>query len=144
MQVFLSYVDADERLAKQLADVLREGGFSVLHPGMEVYPGDNWEKYVGAALEQAEIMIVLVTRNARGSSTILRHVQFALTSSFGNYHARVIPVIVDMPTISVDSDVPWILFKLNPEHVDTTTENYWQRVLDRASQTSGEFSHAAS
>lgn len=144
MRVFVSYVDSDERTAEQLAGVLRSAGFSVMHPSEEVYPGDNWEKIVGNALEQAEIMIVLITRNVYTSNVLQRQVQYALTSSSGKYEGRVIPVIVDIPTYSAGENVPWVLVWLNPIHVESGAPDCWSEVVERARSVAGGVSYAAS
>jgi hypothetical protein len=140
----VSYVDQDQQTAEQLAETLRAAGFTVMHPSLEVYPGDNWEKLVGNALEQAEIMIVLITRNVYTSYTLQRQVQYALTSASGKFEGRVIPVIVDMPTYSAGENVPWVLVWLNPVHVNSGADECWTEVVERARSVAAEVTHAAS
>src|SRR5947208_1191220 len=47
MKVFLSHARKDGALARQLAEQLTGGGFTVWIPEDEIGPGDNWSKHVG-------------------------------------------------------------------------------------------------
>ena len=140
MQVFISHIDPDKNLAKELGAQLGEAGFNVWNPYEKIYPGDNWEKETGKALEDSEIMAVLLTRAACGSETLLRHVQFALTS--GNYRGKVVPVLVNMPTYEAGRDIPWILVRMNPVHVDPAVEG-WSKVVQRVQSLAEKSYHAA-
>jgi hypothetical protein len=114
MQVFISHGAADAALARRVASALAEAGFTVWDPE-SVLPGDNWASAVGKALESSELMVVLCTRDGRGSSTLTREVQYALTS--GNYRGRVVPVLVNFPmTYLAGKDLPWALLRMNPVH----------------------------
>ncbi len=67
-------------------------------------------------------MVVLVTKNALGSAILRQDVQYALTS--GNYRGRVVPVLVDSPTIEAGKDIPWILLRLAPIWVEGTAPDF--------------------
>ncbi len=51
-------------IARQLAHRLSDAGLKVWIPEDEILPGDNWAKKVGQALEESDLMVVLVTPQA--------------------------------------------------------------------------------
>ena len=107
MQVFISHASDDRQLAEDLARELQKSGINVWDAYRSLFPGDNWALEVGKALEASDVMVVLLTQNARESQTIGQEVQYALTS--GNYRGRVVPVLVNMATFEAGREVPWIL-----------------------------------
>jgi hypothetical protein len=62
MQVFISHSSKDKPIARQLAHRLSEAGLKVWFPEDEILPGDNWAKKVGQALEESDLMVVLIHR----------------------------------------------------------------------------------
>ena len=141
MQVFISHVEKDKELASDLRDRLVQSGFAVWNPYDQVLPGDNWDKATGPALEESEIMIVLLTHASRKSDALRRQVQFALTS--GNYRGRVVPVSVDMPTYTAGKEISWVLLRMEPEHVDSGKKGRWSKVIKRVQALSEKSYHAA-
>jgi hypothetical protein len=127
MRVFISHAKRDGPLADQLRGQLLQAGVDVWRDD-QVYPGDNWAMKVGEALEQSDVLIALVTREAIESGRLVEDVQFALTSK--RYRGRVIPVIVDRPTYEAGKDIPWILIKLDPIHVASARPDF-EPVIDR-------------
>ncbi len=109
MKVFLSHVRKDNRLAYQLAEQLTGAGFSVWLPDEHISLGDNWAKKVGRALDDAELMVVLLTPKALESDLVRQDIEFALGSR--RYEGRVFSVFVG-PTMHAGKDIPWILLKL--------------------------------
>ena len=59
------------KLHRRLADA----GFAVWGPD-SVLPGDNWASAAGKALNSSELMVVLYTRDGRGSANVTRDLQF--------------------------------------------------------------------
>jgi hypothetical protein len=102
MKVFLSYAEADRKVAQELATGLREAGLRIWFAEDEVFPGDNWALEVGKALKQSDAMIVLISPQSMKSDWVLKEIEFALGAQ--QYQGRLIPVIVK-PT----PEVPWIL-----------------------------------
>lgn len=122
MQVFVSHYSSDQELAKRLIKELRDAGIDVWSPYDALYPGDNWALEIGTALAASEVMVVLYTRESAGSVTLQREVQYALTS--GNYHGRVVPVLVGFVTFQAGKDVPWVLIRMNPVYLESTTADF--------------------
>ncbi|MCI0489340.1 MAG: toll/interleukin-1 receptor domain-containing protein [Blastocatellia bacterium] len=129
MQVFISHSHSskDTAVARQLARLLSEGGLRVWFAEDHILPGDNWAEKVGQALEESDLMVVLVTPHAFESGWQKEEIQYALTA--GRYKGRLIPVFLGSQSEG-SSDVPWILRKLNPVQIEGR-EDDWQQVIDK-------------
>jgi TIR domain len=127
MQVFISHSSKDTTIARQLAHLLSEAGLNVWIPEDEILPGDNWAKKIGQALEESDLMVVLVTPQAFESEWLKEEIQYALTA--GRYKGRLIPVFLGSES-ATSPDVPWILRKLNSVQLKEGHED-WQQVVDK-------------
>jgi len=92
MDVFLSYADADQKLAADLASYLTRAGFVVRDPLKESLPGDNIGSQIETALEKSDAMVVLLSPDASRSQYVNSEIQYALGSP--QYKNRLIPVVV--------------------------------------------------
>jgi hypothetical protein len=119
MKVFLSHARKDGDLARQLADRLARGGFEVWNSQDEVAPGDNWAKKVGAALDDSELMVILLTPGALESDWLRQDIEFALGTK--RFEGRVFSVFVG-PTLQAGKDMPWILLKLPHHQVESSKD----------------------
>jgi hypothetical protein len=117
MRIFISHAVQDQGLASQLADQLSQAGFVVSNAPQEIAPGDNWAKELGRALEESDVMVALITREALKSEFVQREIQYGLTSK--NYEHRLIPFLVGYVTFQAGQDVPWILLKMNPVYLES-------------------------
>ncbi len=127
MRVFISHSRKDTPVARQLARWLSEAGLKVWFPEDEILPGDNWALKVGQALEESDLMVVLVTPHAFESEWLKEETQYALTAE--QYKGRLVPVFLG-PQSEISSDMPWILRKLNPVRVGGSEED-WQQVVNK-------------
>jgi len=127
MQVFISHSGKDAMIARQLAHRLSEVGLKVWIREDEILPGDNWAKKVGQALEESDLMVVLVTPQAFESEWLREDIQYALTA--GRYQGRLIPVFFGSES-ETSSEVPWILRKLNAVQLKEGDKD-WQPVIDK-------------
>jgi TIR domain len=109
MKVFLSHASKDNALAHALANRLTQEGFSVWLADDEIAPGDNWAKKIGKALDEAELMVLLLTHAAMKSDSLRQNLEYALGAR--KYEGRFFSVIVG-PTKKAGKDVPWILLRL--------------------------------
>jgi hypothetical protein len=129
MQVFISHASSDQQAATALIERLTSSGIQVWNPYEEIFPGDNWAQKTGQALEQSEVMVVLVTPNAMNSELLQQNVQYALTS--GHYRGRLVPVMLGtMDEASRDAGIPWVLRKMDPLYIQPN-EAGWDEVADR-------------
>lgn len=109
MQVLLTHARKDDELARQLADRLQRNGLTVWSYQDQISAGENWAKKLGRALDDSELMVILLTPRAMDSDLVRQSIEFALTSK--KYAGRVFSVFVG-PTVGVPKDMPWILLKL--------------------------------
>jgi hypothetical protein len=144
MRILISHAAQDAVLARRIGARLAEAGFAVWNPEEEVYPGDNWARKLGQALEESEILLVLYTRGALKSDWLARSrqdVQFALTS--GNYAGRVIPVVVGFKVFKAGEDIPWVLLHLNPVYLESSRADL-DDLIERVRSAAEADAHAAS
>ncbi len=127
MQVFISHSRKDKLLARRLAQCLSEAGLNVWSAEDHIFPGDNWAKKVGQALEESELMVVLVTPHAFESEWLTEEIQYALTEH--RYKGRLIPVFLGAESESI-SDMPWILRKLDAVRLEADEQD-WQEVVEK-------------
>lgn len=127
MKIFISHASKDAPIARQLAEQLKAAGHSVWIPENEIFPGDNWAKKLGEALENADIIVVLATRQAFESEAVTREIQYALTAE--HIKGRVIPVFLGGESKG-PSQVPWILQKLDPLTIRGKKPD-WQKVIEK-------------
>ena len=106
MQVFMSYAAADEVLARQLSQALRNSGLEVWDDS-EILPGDNWAAKVAQALQDSQAMIVLLTLDALRSGHVKQEISYALGGE--QYERRLIPVLAAPPEQLPQDEIPWIL-----------------------------------
>jgi hypothetical protein len=109
MKVFLNYARKDHQLARKLAERLVRGGFSVWSSEEQIAPGENWAKKIGKALDESELMVVLLTPKAMESDGLRQNIEFALGSK--KYEGRLFSVFVGS-SVETGKDMPWILLKL--------------------------------
>ncbi len=119
MQIFLSHAAKDADLARILRSRLKAAGFSVWAPADEIFPGDNWAQKIAEALNDSEMMVILVTPRAFESESLRRNVQFVIGSE--KYAERVFTVFVG-PTTEARKDIPWILLRLPHRQIESPKE----------------------
>ena len=112
-QVFLSYDHSDGKWARKLSEYLEAAGFRVFDRQNQLFPGDNWPREIGKALDSSNAMVVLISPESVRSPSVQREIDYALVSV--RYENRLIPVEVEPTT-----GFPWILghmpwVKGNPE-----------------------------
>lgn len=128
MRVFISHSSWDAQVARQLARRLSDAGLTVWLPEDEILPGDNWAKQVGKALEESDLMVVLVTPHSFRSEWQKQEIQYALTAK--QYQGRLIAVFLGAQS-EASPDVPGILRKLNPLQIGGSEEEDWQKVINK-------------
>ena len=106
MKVFISHAMDDAPLAGLIAKELQSAGFQVWTPA-ELFPGDNWAKAMGEALDHSQAMVVLLTPSWIASPYAKNEVTYALGKE--TYKDRVIPVFASSPQHLSRDNIPWIL-----------------------------------
>ena len=105
MNVFISHSESDADFVKQFAAALTAQGFHVWQADREVLPGDNLWLKVGQALEDADAMVVVLSRRAVVTASVRRDIEFALGSP--QFRGRLVTLLLE----DVD-EIPWALERL--------------------------------
>ncbi len=132
MKIYISHAREDTPAARQLARRLEEAGLKAWVSEDEILPGDNWAKKVGQALEESDLMVVLVSGHAPEWQK--EEIQYALTA--GQYRGRLIPVFLGAEGATA-RNFPWILGRLNPVSVGAGNEEDWQQVVSKVQTLAG-------
>jgi hypothetical protein len=119
MNVFISYAQQDEKLARKIGDSLKQAGLNVLDYRREILPGDLWSDKASQALRDSDAMVVLLTPDSTRSQQVRSEIDYALGRK--DFKNRLVPVIVDTSEKISKKEVPWILRELAqtiklPEH----------------------------
>ena len=114
MKVFISHASTDAKLAKCVAEVLRDAGFQVWDE-TQILPGDNWGGKLAEALQESEAMVVLLTPNSLHSPNLSYEVGYALGKA--DYKGRLIPVLAGPPEQLRKEDIPWVFYKFHMIHL---------------------------
>jgi hypothetical protein len=116
MKLFLNHARKDEDLARDLRAQLKRAGFAVWDPDDEISARGNWATKVARALDNSELMVLLVTPRAFRSDTLRHNVEFAIGSI--KYANRLFSVFVGSRT-ERGKGVPWILLELPHREIDS-------------------------
>ena len=111
MQVFLSYSQKDEPLARRMMATLEQAGLGVWDAKREILPGDNWGEKVGKRLKESDAMVVLLSPDSVDSLNVKRDIEYALVNRA--FEQRLIPVLVGDPQQIPPEKIPGILRRLN-------------------------------
>jgi hypothetical protein len=119
MKIFLSHATKDRELAQKLAERLGREGFAVWNAEEQIAPGDNWAKVIGKALDESDLMVILLTPGAMESEFLRKDIEFAISTK--KYEGRVFSVFVG-PANKASGSVPWILLKLPYRQVESAQQ----------------------
>jgi len=119
MKIFLSFANKDSELARELGDCLAKAGFHVWNSEQDIAPGDNWAKEIGKALDDADLMVILLTPKAMDAPWLRREIEFAIGSK--KYEGRVFTILVG-PKLEAIKGLPWILLKLPHRQVESSKD----------------------
>ena len=89
-KVFVSYSREDQDAARHIADRLGAAGFEVFFDTEGIVSGASWEATLSTALQQAAVVLVLLSSNSRRSTAVQDELQTALENK-----KLVIPVLLD-------------------------------------------------
>ena len=123
MKVFISHAFTEAKLAKRVADSLKEDGFQVWDSA-EILPGDNWGDKLAKALQEAEAMVVLLTPESLKSFNVVSDISYAIGQE--KYQGRIIPVIVSSSDNLNLEHIPWILKKFRMIYVPNLEQDNQQ------------------
>ena len=119
MKVFLSHARKDGELARALGAALKHEGFSVWDDELEITPGENWARKVAKALDNSDLMVILLTPGAMGSDSVRQNIEFAISNQ--KYAHRFFSILVGQ-RMPAGKNVPWILLKLPHARITSADE----------------------
>lgn len=109
-KIFVSYKREDREFTLKLAKALTEKGIHVWIDLQQITAGERWDAEVQKALEQSEILIVILSPASVASQNVMDEVSYAITNK-----KRIIPVKVK------ECSIP---FRLDRLHFIDFTEGY--------------------
>ncbi|MCC5603845.1 toll/interleukin-1 receptor domain-containing protein [Nostoc favosum] len=122
MKVFISHSSTDTKLARRIADALRNASFQVWND-TQIFPGDNWAELIANQLRESDAMVVLLTPNSVDSPYINAEVGYAIGEQ--GYKGRVIPVLAapSEELSQLELKIPWILKKFGMIHISNLEDD---------------------
>ena len=110
-QVFISYSRKDINFARRLAADLEEAGFAVWWDISDLKGGDDWVRFIPAAIQASQHFVVLLSPDSLQSEWVAKEYSYAL-----RLRKRVVPAMIK------PCDVPFALNTIN--YVDFVNEEY--------------------
>lgn len=107
-KVFLSSSSKDKNITQIIFDYLVENNFQVWHGDNELKPGDILVQSISSAIQESDIMIVLITENSINSSWVNNELQAGILKQVYDKSIRVIPIVIG--NIQVPAYVNQILY----------------------------------
>jgi hypothetical protein len=93
--VFLSYSHEDKVLARQIADALRDAGFSVWRDEDHIRPGIDLAYAIQEALTHADAVVFLMSKEWASSTNATLEVAWAVGREVRDEPIRIIPVLTE-------------------------------------------------
>lgn len=78
--VFISYKSEDEALAMRVRALLEANGVPCWIAARDIQPGENYAADIPAAIESAQVLVLILTENAQTSPWILKELDSAIAS----------------------------------------------------------------
>jgi hypothetical protein len=98
-QIFLSFSQNDQREAAMIREELMKGGFDVWWDSVSSW-GDNWAHNLANALDNSDVMVILVSPDSMASDSVRKEMVHAVTHE--KFLGRVFPTIIrptkELPT----------------------------------------------
>jgi sRNA-binding protein len=119
--IFISYSHEDKKLARALAEELRQRGLKVWIDEGELKVGDSLIERIATAIAEIDFFLALVSESSRNSNWCRKELALAVTGELGREGLRVLPVRVD------DAEMPATLadvfyLELNASNVEEVAE----------------------
>ena len=110
-QVFISYARKDIKFARRLAADLEEAGFDVWWDISDLKGGDDWVRFIPAAIQTSQYFVVLLSPDSVQSEWVAKEYSYAL-----RLRKKIVPAMIKF------CEVPFALNTIN--YVDFINEEY--------------------
>jgi hypothetical protein len=117
--IFISYVKGDEKTAQTLRAALIDAGYYVSTLGTEVTPGERWVAKIYDAISTADIIVLLLSKEAVKSRWVDYESAAAIASVERSSNKRVLPVSLDksIKPSGLLASYQWIISNGSPSDV---------------------------
>ncbi len=88
--IFFSYSRADSEFVINLAKNLREAGATIWLDQLDIRPGTRWDRSIEKALQDANTLLIILSKNSVDSHNVMDEVSFALEEG-----KNVVPVLLE-------------------------------------------------
>lgn len=105
MKIFISYNHRDKKYADLISRSLVEAGHEIFMDTLKLKAGDNIVEKIDQGVEQADALIVLISKSALNSKWIMHEVSAMAMRDFSNKKKKIIPIKLDnspMPSYLMD------------------------------------------
>ena len=116
MKVFISYANSDREVADSLADKLSQYGLDPWQAEKNIKPGDNWAEKYGQALEEADALVVILSKYSADDSSISKDLKYAISNR--KFKDRLVTIYRDNPERINRTDLPWSIKKARHVEID--------------------------
>ncbi len=110
-KVFISYSRKDIKFARRLAADLEEAGFDIWWDISDLKGGDDWVRFIPAAIQASQFFVVLLSPDSIQSEWVAKEYSYAL-----RLRKRIVPAMIRQ------CDVPFALNTIN--YVDFINDEY--------------------
>ena len=110
-QVFISYSRKDIKFARRLAGDLERAGFDVWWDVSDLKGGDDWVRFIPAAIEASQYFVVLLSPNSLQSEWVEKEYSYAI-----RHRKKIVPAMIKQ------CHVPFALHTIN--YVDFINVDY--------------------
>jgi len=110
-QVFISYSRKDIKFARRLAGDLEKAGFDVWWDVSDLKGGDDWVRFIPAAIEASQYFVVLLSPNSLQSEWVEKEYSYAI-----RHRKKIVPAMIKQ------CHVPFALHTIN--YVDFINTDY--------------------
>ena len=110
-KVFISYSRKDIHFARRLAGDLENAGFDVWWDISDLKGGDDWVRFIPAAIEASQYFVVLLSQNSIQSEWVEKEYSYAI-----RHRKKIVPAMIKF------CDVPFSLHTIN--YVDFINVDY--------------------
>src|SRR5512147_2257648 len=138
-KVFISYSRADEewleRLKRHLKPLVRKGRLDCWDD-THIQPGDDWRQEIRAALDRAQVAVLLISADFFASDFIDENELPPLLAAAQAKGVRILPVILSASRFARNPDLARFQAVNSPDRpLDEMPRAEWEKVLDRLAQT---------
>lgn len=93
--VFISHASEDKQVAREIATQLREHGFITWLDIHSISPGDNLRAAIEKAISQADVVLVLVSRNSASSPWVTDEWSAIREHTWEHPDLKVLPILIE-------------------------------------------------